>query len=277
MGVGGGGLRPRLLRALDSAALSRADVVVLDTDAHLAELPPAPAGRPRIPVVTPVGATAEWSAARRSGTDVSPRGRLRVIFFGLFTPLQGTRVIAAAAARLGSRGDIEFTLVGQGQDYPAARALAGDAAIRWLDWVPGAQLPELVAAHDVCLGIFGDTAKAYNVVPTKVFQGAAAGCAIVTSDTPPQRAAFGPAARYVRPADPAALADVLRELADDSDTLISLRRAATERAARLFTPAAVTADLCRVVERLAGRLPVPGNNMTGSDVAGSDVAGELNR
>ena len=45
----------------------------------------------------------------------------------------------------------------------------------------------MVASHDVCLGIFGDTDKALSVVPTKVYQGAAAGCAVVTSDTAPHR------------------------------------------------------------------------------------------
>ena len=47
--------------------------------------------------------------------------------------------------------------------------------------MPAADLPALVAGHDVCLGIFGTGDKALRVVPNKVFQGAAAGCAIVTS------------------------------------------------------------------------------------------------
>jgi glycosyltransferase involved in cell wall biosynthesis len=42
-----------------------------------------------------------------------------------------------------------------------------------------------------------------------VFQGAAAGCAIVTSDIPPQRRALGDAALLVPPGDPAALAAAL--------------------------------------------------------------------
>ena len=68
--------------------------------------------------------------------------------------------------------------------------------------MPAAELPALVAGHDVCLGIFGSAAKAARVVPNKVFQGAAAGCALVTSDTPPQRRVLDGAAVLVPPGDP---------------------------------------------------------------------------
>ena len=47
----------------------------------------------------------------------------------------------------------------------------------------------------------GPRAKALDVVPTKVYQGAAAGCVVVTSDTHPQRAALGEAAVLVPPGD----------------------------------------------------------------------------
>ena len=56
--------------------------------------------------------------------------------------------------------------------------------MRWIDWVDADELPGVVAEHDVCLGIFGTTDKAPRVVPNKVYQGVASGCAVVTSDTP---------------------------------------------------------------------------------------------
>ncbi len=108
--------------------------------------------------------------------------------------------------------------------------------MRWLDWVPAAELPALVAAHDVCLGIFGTGDKALRVVPNKVFQGAAAGCAVITSDTAPQRRVLGDAAVLVPPGDPAALADALLRLADDREALLKLRHAARQLAAERFTP-----------------------------------------
>jgi glycosyltransferase involved in cell wall biosynthesis len=95
----------------------------------------------------------------------------------------------------------------------------------------------------VNLGIFGTTAKALNVVPTKVFQGAAAGCAVVTSDTPPQRAALGDAAVYVPPGDVAGLVAALRALAKDRSEVRRLGRTAYAVAQARFTPAAVVAPI----------------------------------
>ena len=109
------------------------------------------------------------------------------------------------------------------------------------------ELPGLVAGHDVCLGLFGTTPKAGRVVPNKVFQGAAAGCAVVTADTPPQRAALGDAAVYVSAGDAGALAAALRELATDRDRLWELRQAAYRRADETFRPAVVVRPL---LERL---------------------------
>jgi glycosyltransferase involved in cell wall biosynthesis len=80
-------------------------------------------------------------------------------------------------------------------------------------------------------------------VPNKVFQAAAAGCAIVTSDTPPQRAALGDAAAFVPPGDADALAVTLRHLAIDRADRTRLRKAARVRAEAAFTPAAVIGPL----------------------------------
>ncbi len=140
-------------------------------------------------------------------------------------------------------------MIGRGQDEAATkRAAAANTSVRWLDWVPAAELPAVVAAHDVCLGIFGTSDKALRVVPNKVFQGAAAGCAVITSDTAPQRRVLGTVpqesgAVLVPPGDPAALADALLQLAGDRDALLKLRHAAREFAAQRFTAEQVVAPL----------------------------------
>ena len=137
-------------------------------------------------------------------------------------------------------------MIGRGQDEAETkRAAAANQSVRWLDWVPAAELPALVAAHDVCLGIFGTGDKALRVVPNKVFQGAAAGCAVITSDTAPQRRVLGcrSAAVLVPPGDPAALADALLRLAGDREALLKLRHAARQLAAERFTPEQVVAPL----------------------------------
>ncbi|WP_192756631.1 glycosyltransferase [Actinopolymorpha pittospori] len=253
-----GGVKQALLRGLDRAALRCADVIVVDTEEHRALVPPAYRERA---VVALVGAPDEWfEAARpvvspvvRPGDDsaVGARTRpLRVVFFGVFTPLQGAPVIGAALPLLAGV-PVEVTMVGHGQELDRTRALAaGNTQVNWLEWVPPEELPKLVADHDVCLGVFGTGPKALRVVPNKVFQGAAANCAIVTSDTGPQRRALGDAAMYVPPGDAAALADALRTLANSTQKVTYLRSAMGSLARDAFT-----AD--QVVRPLLDRLRTP--------------------
>jgi len=252
--AGPAGLKARLLRAIDAGALGAADVVVVDTEEHAAALPDDARAKC---VVVPVGATQEWFAAAESAPDDGP---LRAIFVGLFTPLHGTVTLGRALAALAG-DEVDVTMVGTGQDYAECRRLAAASArVTWLDWVPGGELPALVAGHHVCLGIFGTTEKAQKVVPTKVFQGAAAGCAIITSDTPPQRAALDVAALFVSPGDADALASALRDLAADRGRLSELRAAARARAVARFAPATCVAPLHEAVltsTRKAAMSPLP--------------------
>ena len=240
-----GGPRQALLRMIDSAALGAADVIVVDTDEHLATLPERHRGRG---VVVPVGAPAAWYEAGRAAAGSSvpasaEDGPLRVVFYGLYTPLQGTPAIGAAVGKLAD-ANIEVTMIGRGQDQAEAKSAAeASGAVRWMEWVPAAELPAIVAGHDVCLGIFGTGEKARRVVPNKVFQGAAAGCAIVTSDTAPQRRVLGESALLVPPGDADALAAALLELAGDRGKLAELRAAARELADKAFAPAQVVAPL----------------------------------
>jgi glycosyltransferase involved in cell wall biosynthesis len=248
--ISGGGLKQRLLTLIDAAALRAADIVVVDTEEHLELLPEKYRQKA---VVAYVGAPGPWHAAAElpastASSAAGESGPLKVVFYGLYTPLQGTPVIGEALGRIAG-APVQVTMIGRGQDEAAAkRAAAANTSVRWLDWVPAAELPALVAAHDVCLGIFGTGDKALRVVPNKVFQGAAAGCAVVTSDTAPQRRVLGTVpqesgAVLVPPGDPAALADALLRLAGDRDELLKLRHAARQLAAQRFTPEQVVAPL----------------------------------
>lgn len=233
-----GPLRDLLLRAVDTAALRAATLVVTDTDEHLRLAPEW--AQPR-GVVVPIGAPDEWQAPDRPAYDGSRP--LRVIFFGLFTPLQGPLTIGAALRLLAGEPGLEVTMAGDGQDLAATRRLAGDAPnVSWLGMVPPEQMPALVAEHDVCLGIFGTTPKGLRVVPNKAYQGIRAGCALVTGDTAPQRDLLGDVAWFVPPGDPEALAGALRRFVTDP-ALVSRLQAASRAAAHRFAPEGVVTSL----------------------------------
>lgn len=243
-----GAVRGRLLGALDRAALRAADLVLLDTAEHAALVPERDRAKA---LVVPVGAPESWRAAR---TQHRPGDTLRVVFFGLFTPLQGAPVVGEALGLLAGEAAVSAMMIGSGQDLERTRAAAApNRRIEWRDWVAPGQLPALVAGADVCLGIFGTSVKALRVVPNKVFQGAAAGCAIVTSDTPPQRRLLAEAAVFVPPGDPAALAAALTQLAADPAALAGYRAAAAKRADADFRPEAVVRPLLRRLPELRRR------------------------
>lgn len=235
--------KTRLLRLLDHLALRSADVVLLDTEEHLELMPLRHVDRA---VVVPVGASYRWFQAgdERQEASNDERRAIRVVFFGLFTPLQGAPIIGEALRLLKNDNDFEFLMVGRGQDLDEARlAWADNPHVQWMEWIEADELPEVVAQHDVCLGIFSTNPKAQRVTPTKVFQGAAAGCAIVTSDTPPQRTMLNDAANYVPAGDALAIAESLRTFAEDRHLLARSRAQARDRATSVFTPEAVVIPL----------------------------------
>jgi glycosyltransferase involved in cell wall biosynthesis len=232
--------RPLLaaLDRIDQAAVRSADIVCVDTEEHQQMLPPGVRS-----VVVPVGATTRWFVEHTRTAS----GRLRAIFYGLFTPLQGTPVLAEAVAMC-SEDPIDFTMVGGGQDLASAKAAARpNPNVTWIDWIEAEDLPAFVASHDICLGIFGKGAKAQRVVPNKVFEGAAAGCAIVTGESIAQRRLLDGAAEFVPPGDPHAIAQALRDLAKDRARVEQLRHAARARAMSAFHPE-------RIAEPLRSRL-----------------------
>jgi len=223
-----------VLDLVDRAATRRADIVCVDTKGHREMLPSGTRS-----AVVPVGATQEWFRE----PSPSNSDRLRVVFFGAYTPLQGSPTLGQAIAACAD-DPIEFSMVGGGQDLAQAKSNAApNPHVTWREWIEPEDLPGFVAGHDVCLGIFGVEAKALRVVPHKVFQGAAAGCAIVTSDTPPQRELLGDAATYVTPGDTSAIIEALRKLAADRSGVERLSQRAYEQALKVFHPRVVASGL----------------------------------
>jgi len=246
----GGRLTRIALVILDRLAIACASFVVVDTTEHLAMLP----GRARSrALVLPVGAPDAWfdAGAARERPAGAGRAALKVVFHGLFTPLQGAPVIGAALADLSRRGvHLDVTLIGSGQDADATLAALGDTPVEWRDWVQPDRLPALLAGADVCLGIFGTSGKAHRVVPNKVYQGLAAQCAVVTSDTAPQRSALGDAVAYVPAGDATALADALAALSSDRVAVAALAGPGAALARERFSPEAIGLTLATALKAL---------------------------
>lgn len=216
-----GGLAARLLHGLERFSLHRADLVFLDTQAHarrieeLFELPLNSLGAVWVGVETE-----HFHAAPPPRVPQAQTGSMRVLFYGQFIPLHGIETIVRAA-RLTREEDIDWRLIGKGQESARIESLLDEqplSRLQWDTWVDYSQLHRHIAEADVCLGIFGTSEKAASVIPNKVFQIISMGRPLITRDSPAIRELVEdevPCVQLVPPADPEALAEAVRALAHD--------------------------------------------------------------
>lgn len=141
-----------------------------------------------------------------------------VLFYGQFIPLHGIETIVRAAATVQDESTrFRWILIGRGQEAPRIDRLIGElglSSIERVPWVSYEKLPAWIAAADVCLGIFGTTAKAQRVIPNKVYQVLAAGKPLITADTPAVRELVRPSecVCLVPPGDENALGEAVQTM-----------------------------------------------------------------
>lgn len=229
----------RLLFWLDRKSLEAADLVLSDTVAHAEYLrqtfAPAHDGV-RVFYLGPDWSTFCPAPLRNAALPV------RVLFYGSFLPLHGVSTILGAADALRDNSMIRFTLCGDGWQYEACRQEAQRrnlANVTFLPWIPYAELPELIAAHDICLGVFGAGLKSRIVIPNKLYQCAAVGRPIISADTPAVREVFThrETACLVPGANPERLAEAIAALAADAGLRSRLARQSCDLMREKFSPA----------------------------------------
>jgi glycosyltransferase involved in cell wall biosynthesis len=240
----------RLLHSLDRLACRAADVVLLDTNAHIeyfrAEFA-LPAERFHRVFV------GSDRTARPAATK-APGAVCRVLFVGTFIPLHGVESILDAATRL-ERSDarVLIRLIGRGQELPAVAERVRTANLSCVElvdcWIGGEDYERELAEADICLGIFGATAKAQRVIPSKVYDALAAGRPIITADTPAihELLTHGEDAWLCPPNDGAALAEAVLTLARDETLRGRLAAGARRTYETRCSPEVIGRD---VVERL---------------------------
>ena len=242
---GSKGVKIRLLAWLDSIDAKAATLLLTDTIEQQRLVPQGVRS-----MVVPVGAGRSWYEAGNREAQIS-RAREGIVFYGLYTPLQGTPVIAAAITLL-AKEDITptVTMIGTGQDYREVRQqLEGQHHVRFIDWIEPEILPEFVSKQAISLGIFSTTPKGLDVVPNKVYQSLAVGCAVITSATEPQQRMIGEGAIYTTPGDAQSLADAIASLLNNPDQLALAQHHARE-AAKRFHASQITKELSEWITAL---------------------------
>ncbi|ORE89221.1 group 1 glycosyl transferase [Oceanococcus atlanticus] len=213
-----GGRLHRLLFRLERFLLRRADCLVVDTEQNRALLcDKFEVDCDRVFVLPISIDETVWAASPvRADRDV-----LRVAFWGTFVPLHGAKVIAEAVNLVVERcpSQVVFRVVGDGQDADAFAAALSAQAMQAVQWDRSIQTEEqlkgLAAWADICLGIFGTSAKTQCVVPYKVIHALASGREVITADSPAVRGfQHSVALERVPAGSAAALADAIEQRAN---------------------------------------------------------------
>jgi glycosyltransferase involved in cell wall biosynthesis len=224
--IGRGSRLARLLRSLERRAYRCADKVIADTPQSAEYLRAEFGLEPRKVVALPL-ATDEGHYVPALYAPKGPP--VRVLFVGTLIPLHGIDVISAAIAKLADREDIQFRVIGDGQEAAQLQAIAarGLRNLHWVrEWRTSAEVAAEIRDADLCLGIFGAGRKTQRVCPLKLYAYAAVGRAIVTGDTRWYRQAT--AGLNYRPFDvvpvgrPGALVAKIVELAADPQRRMAL-------------------------------------------------------
>lgn len=243
---------PRSLKALwywslDWLSCRLSQKVLLDTQAHISYFVQTFGVNTQKFIRVFVGSDDSlFSRPQTMNTQKPPQVSVR--FWGKFIPLQGIEYIVRAAKILEDDHRIRFKILGNGQVHSKITELLRETKatnIDLIDRVPLKELPSFIAAADICLGIFGNTAKAERVIPNKVYESMAMRKAIITSDTPAARELLvdGRHVIFAKVADASDLAEKIKSLAGNETLRNSLADAAYALFRERLTPKSLAADL----------------------------------
>ena len=168
-----------------------------------------------------------------------------VSYVGKYVPLHGIPTVIQAATLLRDEG-VRFEMLGDGDDRPAAAALArelGADNVTFEGWVEKTQLASRLAHSDVCLGVFARQRQGMITIPNKVYEGLAMRKPVITGRTPAIEPAFesGRHLLLVPLEDPSALADAVRQIRDDAELRQRLAEEGYREYQAHYTPTALGA------------------------------------
>jgi glycosyltransferase involved in cell wall biosynthesis len=173
----------KLIYRTEKRALAGADSIVVDTEqnrTYLAELFGISTGKIHaIPLST--------DEITYAPTPYNPNNPIcRVLFVGTLIPLHGIDVIVKAMNFLRNNREIEFHIIGTGQEAHILKAYQQTSPqnMKWTrTWKSSEELAEEIRKADICLGIFGVTGKTQRVCPYKIYAYSCVGRAIITAGT----------------------------------------------------------------------------------------------
>jgi glycosyltransferase involved in cell wall biosynthesis len=254
----------RALERLELAAYAAADQVVVVSEGFRADLlrrgvPPEKVHTIRNGVDLEQFAPGLGSSgardALRARLGAGP-GDCLVLYAGTHGISQALAAIADAAALLDGRalhgGAIRFAFVGEGADKKRVERRVSELGlgnVTMLPGVPGAEMPALLAAADVCLVPLRKVPLFATFIPSKMFEYLAAGKAVIGSVRGEAAQILAEAgAAVVPPEDGAALAAEIRALAADPARRRAMGRAGRAHVERCYDQVALAREYRKILD-----------------------------
>ena len=245
-----------LLERLELAAYRAADAVVVVSDGFRANL--ISRGVPAVKVHTIRNGVSLADFDPAASPDPGLRARLGaadgdclVLYAGTHGISQGLPDLAGAAQALQDCA-VRFAFVGEGADKSRLERAVADLAVGNVTMLPGVphdQVPALLAAADICLVPLRDVPLFATFIPSKMFECLAAGRAVVGSVAGESAQILREAgAAVVPPADTAALAAAVRELAADPERRAAMARQGRAYVQRFFDRAELARQYRKVID-----------------------------
>lgn len=210
---------------IELLACCASDLILLDTNAHIDYFCKKYHLSSKKFLRVFVGVENEYfSEVTKVHQVTSPCNSLKILFYGQFIPLHGIEHIISTA-RILENQNIKFTLIGNGQEKKMIDKMLIHhplPKLKWVPWVPYESLSKWISEADICLGIFGKSQKASQVIPNKVFQVLTCGKPLITRDSPAIRELITPEMPgicLIPPADPNRLAAAILEMRKGLQTM----------------------------------------------------------
>ena len=242
--------RAKYYRFLDRWSCKLADIVILDTQAHIEYF----AKEFNLPASKFRRIWLGANTALHQPKIKSQNSLFSVLFWGSFIPLQGVEYIIQAAKIL-EREPIIFNLVGRGQTYDANKKLAGELGLKNLNFlgrISDEDLVKQIQDTDLCLGTYSDGLKADITIQNKIFESLASRKAMVTEKTSSigELLTDGQGVLFCDKADPKDLAEKILLLKNDPE----LRDRIAADGYRLFleglTPQKIGQELIGIIKAI---------------------------
>ncbi len=250
-----------LLERMELAAYAAADQVVVVSEGFRADLirrgvPPA-----KVHTIRNGVDVERFAFPPATGLD-GVRARLGaerhdclVLYAGTHGISQALPAIADAAALLEERTSgpaIRFAFVGDGADKRRLESRVTELGLRNVTMAPGvpnSQMPDLLAAADICLVPLRDVPLFSTFIPSKMFECLAAGKAVIGSVTGEAAQILDEAgAVVVPPEDSGSLAAAIAALADAPRRRMAMGKAGRAFVARCYDRAALSREYRKVLD-----------------------------